>query len=562
MSNHRIDNEMQPFTHQAKVHVPKSDAGEVTKQKTDLEKRGDGLKKQLADPHKDSVEISDTARQLSKSARQIAEAGKAANEQQTTVNIQAPTVAAGTPGASTSSNNGTVNIATPTSDNEETKEVAEKNVDDILNGYVGHSDEVEGYESKVEAKLAEIIDQGEETENAAPSDKSDPTHLSLSDGVKTNPERKWTPRVDVDSENFSIKTDFNVREVKLQHNGVLEQRQAQMAAVDRFMGNSVGTSYKKWVDGGGLDSTAGMSNYEGLVTLKKAFDSEAMTYQPLSIQAENDKKSLEKELKQHLAKNGINLGTKDTLDFKVKSDGSIQVNSAGKGNDTKKIEEILNSNPAIGQKLLKTSAMMKAHMADSDTEMTLVDSYLQDKLGYGLKDIKQGEDGILGFDANLDSLIADDPLLETQIMMFKDRTNSFEADWSFGNDTLANKSHSAESLLPSQAVGMFSGGLLLPGSKASAYEFSVTPDGTTKALNVKGSNLTNSDYKNAMNDLIASLNEGEGTGEIERVRQATKAAIAEHMVNNGGKEEDYQAVVTIKNGKWGIRVENNDGDKR
>ena len=132
--------------------------------------------------------------------------------------------------------------------------------------------------------------------------------------------------------------------------------------------------------------------------------------------------------------------------------------------------------------------------------------------------------------------------------------SSFQANWTFGHETLVNNSNSAESKLPQN---IFAYHLSMPelDKKTNGYEFSLDRQGVAKGLGVVGDDLSEQDNQAAVSGTEHWFNFRLLAGEQELLRQLAEQAINEYTAENGGTEDMYEAVFTTKQGEWSVRVE-------
>lgn len=344
-------------------------------------------------------------------------------------------------------------------------------------------------------------------------------------------------------------------------------RKGKMRSLDRFLDQPVGTSYgamKKARENGGDGTKAGD---------RPEIFAENVIYGMMSAKAESERDAIQHDMKKLLKERGIDV--KDTTGFSlsISKNGAIEVDSVSLNLESAgqrgTVEEILNSDKDLALRMVKNSAMFKLQdpryddsgASASRAEMALVNIELQERFGFGLDKLGEvGVGNIWGFNRGLDAAMAKDELFEMQVFTYAGSTAEFDVQWDFGNGRVADKTNSARSFLPRQWTGSFAEKLQTdPKTAGSEIKFTLTPDGRSKVIDASAGSArqeyTDGDREYAMNAMEGVLSEAAGNGGLEPLKEAAKRAIEEHLVKNGGSEENLEAVVTARNGRWSIEVE-------
>lgn len=339
-------------------------------------------------------------------------------------------------------------------------------------------------------------------------------------------------------------------------------RQGKMAFIDRLTGHSTGTSYAGYMDV--INSYEPRSHKEAIEDVSPFFQ-EALAYSPLRNTATHEREQIQNDMKKLLGKHGIKVGDNASFDFSISIDGDVQVKNAAPGTDGAAIEEILNSDKVLTRRMVKNSAMLKLQdykydgAGVSSAEMALLNVYLHENMGYGLDALRErGAGDIWGHDANLDTMMLNDSIFEEQVFTYLENPSSFTVEWSYGNDSIADKTNSARSFLPQQGFGTFAENIFKnPETTNDAYEFSLTPDGFFDVLDVSqpGVEFTEEEKAQRMLTMQGLLSQGAANGGLEMLKEASARAIEEHLVKHGGNKENLDVVITAKQGQWDIRVE-------
>jgi hypothetical protein len=336
-------------------------------------------------------------------------------------------------------------------------------------------------------------------------------------------------------------------------------RRGKMASLDRFLGQTVGTSY-----GALKKSRQEMSEEES--RKPGAFRVENLLYSAASAKAETERDAIQYDMKKLLREKGIKVKDSTAFSFTVSKNGAIEVETMSMSLDKSKIEEILNGDKGLALRMVKNSAVFKLQDPNYDdggsassAEMALVNAELQEKFGFGLDKLGEiGVGNVWGFNRGLDAAMADDAIFEEQVFTYLGSTAEFDVEWSFGNGHVADKTNSAHSFLPPQMSESFARDLAVdPKTAGSEIKFTLTPDGRYNVIDAssKFQEYSDEDRQYAMQAMNDALMEGAENGELEQLKEASKRAIEEHIVKNGGSKENLEVVITARNGNWSIEVE-------
>ncbi len=155
-----------------------------------------------------------------------------------------------------------------------------------------------------------------------------------------------------------------------------------------------------------------------------------------------EKANLQSDLEKIVADAGIDRNKHPEITIEVGYNGAYSISGID-GEDKQALEEALGNNQQTIVKMVKNAALQASldldYVKETDEslgiEMTLIDSYLREKVGYGIDDIDIFGLHMDSVDPNLQELLVADPLLDRQLtrigMKVRDGfTNTFTAKWS------------------------------------------------------------------------------------------------------------------------------------
>ncbi len=331
----------------------------------------------------------------------------------------------------------------------------------------------------------------------------------------------------------------------------------KMRSLDRFLGQETGTSYGELVKARGNLQGKPHSAHADIGNRADELFVQDVLYGAMRATADAEREAIQSDMKKLLHKHGIDVKDTTAFSFTVSRDGAIQVNSASMNLEQSTIEDILNEDKGLALRMVKNSAMFKLQDtrydsgSGSSAEMALVNVELQERFGFGLDALGEaGPGGIQGFNADLDAAMAADDVFALQVYTYAGSTASFDAEWSFGNQHIADNTNSAESFMPPQGIGTFAEALYADAKTInSEISFTLTPEGM---FNVIDASAEDKEY--AMSAMAGLLAEGAANGGLERLKEASERALEEHLTRHGGSKENLDVVITARAGKWSIDV--------
>lgn len=224
-----------------------------------------------------------------------------------------------------------------------------------------------------------------------------------------------------------------------------EEMRLRFAGIDRALGLEPGTSFDKHY-GDMIRGNAEIDWDKQEALWKKTYIDDYYAHEEdfaeTQKQINSDRSDINAELSDLLSEAGLNEQQQKSMLLTLNADGSFSVDGLD-GDTTKMVEDLLSSNSHLTQRMLKASAMQSSIDLDyiKETEeslaieMTLVDIYLKEKVGYGIDDLDIFRLHSDKTDPALRELFDNDQLLERQIYRYGERKyhgfeNSFSATWS------------------------------------------------------------------------------------------------------------------------------------